>query len=174
VALVGGCVVLSRFRALGVAIAAGTGIALAFLAPGEFTYPIKETGPGWTVVAAVVGGVAALVIGAILRPCGPNPGVWTLAASVAFVIPVAVGGLSSVEQPAAMNELTQEIVEAVQDRTASGDVVFSDAKTAHKIAPFAPVYINAAPLANTADTKENRRMADAERFFTSESLTDAG
>lgn len=173
-ALVGGCVVLSRFRALGVAIAAGTGIALAFLAPGEFTYPIKETGPGWTVVAAVVGGVAALVIGAILRPRGPNPGVWTLAASVAFVIPVAVGGLSSVEQPAAMNELTQEIVEAVQDRTASGDVVFSDAKTAYKIAAFAPVYINAAPLGNTADTKENRRMADAERFFTSESLTDAG
>ena len=89
------------------------------------------------------------------------------------VIPMEMGGLSSVEQPAAMNELTPGIVEAVQDRTALGDVVFSDAKTAYKIAAFAPVYINAAPLGNTADPKENRRMADAERFFTSESLTDA-
>jgi hypothetical protein len=174
-ALVGGCVILSRFGALGIAIAAGTGIALAFLAPGDFTRPIEGNGPGWTVVVAVVGGVAALVMGAILRPRGPEPGAWTVAVSVAFVIPVAVGGLSSVEQPAAMSELPPGIVQAVQDRTASGDVVFSDAKTAYKIAAFAPVYINAAPLGNTADTKKNRsriRMADAQRFLESRTLTD--
>jgi TRAP-type C4-dicarboxylate transport system permease small subunit len=176
-AVTGGCVVVARLRALGVALAAGAGVALVLLYPGEFTRRVEEGGPEWTVAVAVAGGLVALVAGVLLRPRGPSAGVWTVAVALAFVVPVAVAGFSAVQRVGMMSELTPGIITAVRAQTAPGDVVFSDLNTAFEIAGFAPVYINAAPLGNVADTTKNRprlRAADSRRFFNRRSLTDAG
>jgi hypothetical protein len=175
-AVAGGCIVVSRLRALGVALAAGTGVALMFLYPGEFMRRVEEGGPEWTVAVAVAGGLVALVAGAFLRLRGPNPGMWGVAAAVALVFPVVIAGVSALERVRPLSELTPGIVTAVRAQTAPGEVVFSDRMTAYEIAAFAPVYINAGPPGNVADTSKNRpriRAADARRFFRGRLLTNA-
>ena len=175
-AVVGGCVVLSRFRALGVALAAGASLVLVLLYPGEFVRNFEEGGPEWTVAVAVGGGVVALVLGALRRPRGPEAGGWALGAAVAFVVPVAIAGLLEVQRVRPLSDLTPAVIAAVRVQTDPGDVVFSDEQHAFRIAAFAPVYINAAPLGNVADTRQIRpriRAAEARRFFRSESLTNA-
>lgn len=175
-AVVGGCIVVSRWRALGVAAAAAAGVALELVYPGEFMRRLEEGAPTWTVVVAVAGGVVAFVAGAFLRPRGPNPGAWAVAAAVALVAPAAIAGVSALERVRPLTELSPGIVTAVNAQAAPGDVVFSDRKTAFEIAAFAPVYINAGPPGNVADTRKNRpriRAADARRFFHNRFLTNA-
>lgn len=174
-AVAGGCIVLSRLRTLGVGLAAGAGLSLVLLYPGEFSYLYGDGGPGWTVWVAVAGGLAALAAGVILRPRGLSPNLWAVAAAVAFVLPVAVAGLSGLEQPGP-NKLTPGIVGALRAETAPGDVVFSDRKTAYMVAGFAPVYINASAPGHVAATRSNRlkaRIRAAWRFFYGRTVTDA-
>jgi hypothetical protein len=174
-AVVGGCVVLSRFRALGVGLAAGASVLLLLLYPGEFVRNFEEGGPEWSVWLAVAGGLAALAFGAVRRPLGPEPGAWTLAAALAFAAPVAVAAVPDVERDRPVSELTPAAADAVRANAEPGDVVFSDEDSAFHAAAFAPVYVNAGPSGNVADTAENRpraRVADARRFFGSASLTD--
>jgi hypothetical protein len=176
IAVVGGCIVLSRFRVVGVAIAGAVSVALVLFAPGEFTYVYEEGGPGWTVWVAVAGGFAALAAGMLLGPRGPNPSRWTAAAAVAFVIPVALAGLSGLERSELQTKLTPGIIEAVRAETAPGDVVFSDKRTAYVIAGFAPVYINAATPGHVTDTRKNHaraRAGAAWQFFYGKAVTDA-
>ena len=64
--------------------------------------------------------------------------------------------------------MPSETVEAVRAITRPGDVVFSDATTAYRIAAYAPVYVNAAPTGHVAFSTRNRprrRRIDSERFF---------
>jgi hypothetical protein len=174
-AVVGGCVVVSRLRALGVGLAALVSIALVLLYPAGFTEPIDPPGVGWPVWVAVAGGLAALVAGVLLRRLGPSPSLWTAAAAVAFTVPVAVVGLSGLEQRKPKTKLTAPIIAAVRAEVPPGDVVFSDRQTAYEIAAFAPVHINAAPLTHATDTKRARmlaRSAAASRFYGG-SATDA-
>jgi hypothetical protein len=174
-AVAGGCVVLSRLKAVGAALAGGASLALVLLYPGEFTLPFEGGGPSWPVWVAVAGGVAAIVAGAWLRPWGPSPGPWAAAAAVAFVVPVAVAGLSGLTQDDPGTKLTPGIVEAVRAQTSSGDVVFADLTSAYQIGAFAPVYVNAAPPGHVADTSDNRedaRAADARRFFRQASISE--
>jgi hypothetical protein len=174
-AVAGGCIVLSRLRALGVGLAGGAGLALVLLYPGEFTYVYEGGGPGWAVWAAVAGGLVALAAGVLLRPDGPSPNVWAVAAAVAFVLPVAVAGFSGLERPGPRSKLTPGLVTALRAETAPGDVVFSDRKTAYVLAGFAPVYINASSPGHVAESPKNhpkKRAAAAWRFFYSRSATD--
>ncbi len=169
-AVAGACVVLSRLRALGVAVAACVGMLLVLLYPGDFVRMFAEGGPAWTVVVAVVGGVAALVAGAILRPQGPSPGAWAVAAAVAFAVPASVSGLADLERVRPVLDVTPALAAAVRAETAEGDVVFSDPETAFQVAAVAPVYVNAAPGGNVADTRENRpraRIVDSRRVLAS-------
>ena len=174
-AVAGGCIVLSRLRAVGVGLAGGASLALVLLYPGEFTLPFEGGGPSWPVWIAVAGGLAAIVAGACLRPWGPSPSLWAAAAAVAFVFPVAVAGLSGLTQDDPGTKLTPRIVEAVQTHTASGDVVFADLNSAYQIAAFAPVYVNAAPPGHVADipvNQEEARIVAARRFFAQASITE--
>lgn len=174
-ALVGGCLVVSRLKALGVGIAAGAGIALVLLYPGETGNRHEQAGPGWAVWLAVAGGLLAVAAGILLRPEGPNPSMWAAGATVAFVVPLAVTGLSEVTHSSDKGALPRPIIAAVRANTAPGDVVFSDPRTAYKIAASAAVYINASTPDHVADTRRNapgRRSAAARHFFADRSLTD--
>ncbi len=174
-ALAGAFVLAGRARLAGVALAFGAGLAAELLVNGEFTYRVQEGGPGWVVWVAVVGGLVALAVGAFLRPRGPEPGRWAVLAGCAFAVPVAVAGLANLERVPDPNAIPDETVAAVRAITSPGDVVFSDAATAYKIAAYAPVYVNAAPTGHVASSARNRprrRRIDSERFFLVPALTD--
>ena len=96
-------------------------------------------------------------------------------AAGAFALPVAVAGLADLERQPDPNAMPDETVAAVRAITAPGDVVFSDATTAYRIAAYAPVYVNAAPTGHVAFSTRNRprrRRIDSERFFLVPGLTD--
>ena len=174
-ALAGAFVLAGRARLAGVALAFGAGLAAELLVSGEFTYRVQEGGPGWVVWVAVVGGLVALAVGAFLRPRGPEPGRWAVLAGCAFAIPVAVAGLANLERGPDPNAIPDEAVAAVRAITSPGDVVFSDAATAYRIAAYAPVYVNAAPTGHVASSARNRprrRRIDSERFFLVRGLDD--
>jgi hypothetical protein len=174
-AVAGGCTVLSGLRAAGVALAAGLGVAFVLVYPGEFIRTVEEGGPEWTVAVAVVGGIVALVAGAVRRPEGPSPGAWAAAAAAAFVLPVVVAAVPAFERVRPITDLTPGVITAVRAHAAPADVVFSDQTSAFEMAAFAPVYINAGPIGNVTDAGSNRpglRAAEARRFFASRSLTD--
>jgi hypothetical protein len=174
-AVAGACILASRLRLAGVAMAAGAAVLFELLYPGEFTYRVKEGGPGWTVWIAVLGGLVALGAGALLCRRGPDPTAWAVATAVAFTVPIAVAGLADLKRPGPTTALTPGIVEAVRGDTAPGDVLFADPETAYEIAAFAPVYINSAPIGHVASTPANRpkaRRADARRFFLNPTTTD--
>ena len=166
-ALAGAFVLAGRWRLGGVALAFGAGLAAELLVSGEFTYRVEEGGPGWAVWVAAGGGLVALAVGAWLRPRGPDPGAWGVLAACAFALPVAVAGVADVERTPEPNAMPAEIVEAVREATQPGDVLFSDASTAYKIAAYVPVYVNAAPTGHVASSSRNRprrRRIDSERF----------
>lgn len=174
-AIVGACIVLSRWRGVGVGLAASASVGLVVLYPGGFTEPIDPEGAGWPVWVAVAGGTAALVAGVLVPRLGPSPGLWAASAAFAFVAPVAVVGLSGLQQGESRTGLTPSIIEAVQAETSPGDVVFSDPRTAYEIAAFAPVYINASSPSHFVESRSYRtraRTADAQRFFASRTLLD--
>jgi hypothetical protein len=168
VAVVGACVTLSRFRGWGVAIAGGVGALLVLLYPGEFTWVYTDGGPSWAVWTGVVGGLAALVFAAWRPSWGPDPGSWALLATLAFVLPVAIAGLSRVERPGADTFLTPGMVDAVRADVSANEVVFSDRMTAYRLAAYAPVYVNASAPGHVAEVHANHvftRTRDTRRFF---------
>jgi hypothetical protein len=86
-----------------------------------------------------------------------------------FCAPVAAHGFSHVDQHRTGGEpaLTSGLIRALRQDVPMRDVVFSDDVTAYRIAAYAPVYVNAAPPAHVADTKDNlpyQRRRDANLF----------
>ena len=166
-ALAGAFVLAGRWRLGGVALAFGAGLAAELLVSGEFTYRVQEGGPGWVVWVAVVGGLVALAVGALLRPRGPDPGGWAVLAACAF----ALRSPSPAWRTSSAARIPTPCPRRPWRRCARhppGDVVFSDASTAYKIAAYAPVYVNAAPTGHVASSARNRprrRRIDSERFF---------
>src|ERR671914_141228 len=66
-ALAGAATVLGRLRLGGALAALGVGGILQLEYPGEFTYRVVVGGPAWPVWVALVGGLAALLVGIVLR-----------------------------------------------------------------------------------------------------------
>jgi hypothetical protein len=135
--------------------------------PGDFTYVLDEPGPAWITWVAVVGGVAALVVG-LLRRRPPFEAAAGLAAA-AFLLPVVVAGFWSWEaETAGARTLPPALVEAVRASVPEQAIVYADEDTSYLLAAQAPVYVTVAPPAHVADTEENRpaeRAADARRFL---------
>ncbi len=177
VAVVGACVTLSRFRVWGVAIAGGVGALLVLLYPGEFTWVYDGRRPELGGLARIVGGLAALVFAAWRPSWGPDPGRWALAATLAFVLPVAVAGLSRVEKaPAQTHSSRAGMVDAVRADVSPNEVVFSDRMTAYRLAAYAPVYVNASAPGHVAEVHANHvfaRARDTRRFFWDAGISDA-
>ncbi len=159
-----------RGLVLPVALAAGIVLQLAF--PGDFAYRLEEGGPAIVTWFAVVGAVAALVLGLVFLKHKPPLERPELAgwAAVLFILPVAVHAVAnwSPSEARKPSPLTAGLVERLREDVPPGDVVYSDAETSYEIAAYAPVYVAVAPPGHVADTEENRpyeRRDEAQRFF---------
>jgi hypothetical protein len=149
-------------------LALAAGIVLQVLYPGDFEYVLEDTAPAWIVWIAVVGVVAALVVGFVRR----RPALEAAAALAAalFLAPVVAGGLLDWERaPApAGATLSPGLVSAVRDDVPAGSIVYSDQETSYRLAAAAPVYVAVAPPGHVADTAKNRpyeRARVARRFL---------
>jgi hypothetical protein len=168
-AFAGGMGVLARLAGpILIPLALGFGMFLQIVYPGDFEYVLRDPAPSWIAWFAVVGGVAALVVGVVRRRLPLEAGA-SLAAA-AFLIPVFGGGLLDWRppEPPEIATLTPGLVAAARDDIEAGTIVFSDPETSFRLAAFAPVYIASAPPGHVADTDENRpyeRAADARRFL---------
>jgi hypothetical protein len=168
-ALAGGAVLAGRLRLAGVAAGAALGAGLAWAYPGEFTYRVHQGGPGWTVYLAIFGGLAALGLGAWLRPWGPDAGPWAALAALAFAVTVAVSAIGHVHrQPRDPRALTPGVITALRANVRRGQVIFGDVDAIYRAAAYVPAYISAAPPAHVAVNAKNRprrRRGDTNRFF---------
>ena len=168
-AFAGGMGVLARLVGpILLPLALGFGMFLQIVYPGDFDYVLREPAPSWIAWWAVLGAVAALIVGALRRRPALEAGA-SLAAA-AFLIPVFGGGLLDWKRPdpPEIAVLTPGLVDAVRDDVEAGTIVYSDPETSFLVAAFAPVYIAVAPPGHVADTEENRpyeRARDARRFL---------
>jgi hypothetical protein len=174
-AFAGGMAVLARLVGpLLLPLALGFGMFLQIVYPGDFDYVLREPAPAWIAWFAVVGAVAALVVGFVRRRPALETGA-SLAAA-AFLIPVYGGGLLDWNRPdpPEIAMLSQGLVDGLRDEVEAGTIIFSDPETSFRLAAFAPVYIAVAPPGHVADTEENRpyeRAADARRFLRTGNLS---
>ena len=168
-AFAGGMAVLARLVGpLLLPLALGFGMFLQIVYPGDFDYVLRDPAPAWIAWFAVVGAVAALVVG--FRRRRPALETGAALAAAAFLIPVYGGGLLDWNRPdpPEIATLSQGLVGAVRDEVEAGSIVYSDSETSFRVTAFAPVYIAVAPPGHVADTEENRpyeRASDARRFF---------
>lgn len=168
-ALTGGALVFARFRAFAVVGALALGTLLYKLWPGEYSYHLHETGPGWAAWVAAIGALAVLAAGAAGKLNVRYRNGWVLAIVVAFVLPTAVAGLVAMRfnrsVPAGINP---RFVAAVKEYVQRDDVLLARPKTAYRLSSRAPIYIVAAAGGHGGDTVINRhkdRRRDANRFF---------
>ena len=169
----GAATVLSRYKALGVAVAAAAGIVLTVFYGAR---TLRFEGPGWVVIVGLVGGLVALVVATVRQSQGPDVGPWALAIVAGLVLPVGVRALSGLEPGDPTVQLTQGAIEAVRKDVPAGDVVFSDPATEFDLAAYAPVYITSSRPGYVAPTEANQvqaRVKDARRFLTRSSIPDA-
>ena len=163
-ALAGGLGVLARLLGrLVVPVALAAGIAFQLLYPGDFDYVLTDGGPAAATWVALVGGVAAIVVGAVRRGA-PLERPAALAAAL-FLAPVYLHGVANWSESEARprSPLSPGLVEALRER-AAGDTVFSDPEASYRIAAYAPVYVCVAPPGHVADTKANRPRERVEEF----------
>jgi hypothetical protein len=173
-AFAGGLGVLSRLTGpfvLPLALIGGTVLQLSY--PGSFAYVLKPGLPAWPVWIAVVGGLAALLVGLFRRrpPLEETAGV----AAALFLAPVVAVGLAKWTPPTAppASRLSPGLVHALRTVVPKEAVVYSDPGTSYKIAAFAPVYIAVAPPGHVADTKANKpyvRARDLRKFLATGNL----
>jgi len=177
IAFAGAAVLLARYLrvfALPVALAAGIGLELAY--PGDFGVRTAHHGPGAVTYFALVGGLAALVIGAVLAWRTSEPRRFRRAeplaalAAALFVLPIAVHGFSgwNTATPHDHYALSPGLIRFLQREVPARSVVFADLETSYRVVAFAPVYVVAAPPAHVANTRPNHiraRRAAVLHFF---------
>jgi hypothetical protein len=174
-ALAGAAALAGRARLAGVAgaLAAGIGVELAYHEPA--------TGAGWVVWVAAVGAACGLVAWIVRRPSlldDRSPGAWTMAAAVAFAVPIAVTGFRGLARwddpdPYA---LTPGLTEALRDDARPLDVVLAPSVTSYRIAAYAPVRVVLVPPGHAALLAEDdyrSRERSAELFFFAPATTPA-
>ena len=153
-AFAGGMGVLMRLAGpILIPLALGAGMFFQIVYPGDFDYVLRNPAPAWIAWFAVVGAVAALVLGFVRRR--PPLEIGAAIASAAFLTPVIGGGLldwTRTTQPE-LAKLSPGLVEAVRRDVGTGAIVYSDPETSFRLAAFAPVYIAVAPPGHVADTR---------------------
>jgi hypothetical protein len=185
VAVAGGTAIVSRFsRTLALSGALAFGIWLQVAYTGDFGLRAPRTEPAWVVWIALYGGIASLVLGALLawRRRADQPkvparvrGFTTGLAVFLFVLPVAVHGLShwTPERKHDRDALTPGLIHFLQHDVPARSVIFSDLATSYRAIAFAPVYAVAVPPTHAANTYPNelaKRRRAVLRFFTHPSL----
>ncbi|HKA26319.1 MAG TPA: hypothetical protein VKD88_03040 [Gaiellaceae bacterium] len=176
-ALAGGASVLAGLLGIFVLpLALAAGIVLQYTYPGDFGYRFQGATPAWPTWVALVGGLAALLIGTFRRyknrsDVGVHLHHEALAAAAVavFAIPVAVHGFSHwTRVGSGSGALTRGLIKAVREDTKPKDVLFADPETGYLLAAYAPIYLADAPYGHVAVTKKNRpreRLRDAYRFY---------
>jgi hypothetical protein len=185
VALAGGAAIVSRFsRTLAIVGGLACGIWLQVAYAGDFGLRAPKTEPAIVVWIALYGGIAALVVGALLawRRYGdqaaaePRPrGAAAAVAVFLFVLPAAVHGFSQWTPQVRHDRdaLTPGLIRFLQQDVAPRSVVFADLATSYRATAFAPVYVVAVPPTHAANTRPNelaKRRRAVLRFFTHPSL----
>jgi hypothetical protein len=156
---------------LAIAVALAAGILLELVFPGDFSALFRRGAPAWPALIAFIGATIAVLVARITpRPRLKLNRITTVGATIAFMIPIVVHGLSRWTPVVARDPypLTTGLIQTLDRRVPHGSVVFSDINTSYRIAAYAPVYIVAAPPAHVADTKANaprRRMRDVLAFY---------
>ena len=185
VALAGGAAIVARFsRTVALVGGLASGIWLQVAYAGDFGLRAPRTAPAIVVWIALYGGIAALVVGAVLawRQGGRRPpagarvrGITAAFAVFLFVLPVAVHGFSH-WTPAVRHDrdaLTPGLVDFLRQDVAPRSIVFSDLATSYRAIAFAPVYAVAVAPTHAANTHPNelaKRRRAVNRFFTHPSL----
>ncbi len=176
-AVAGGASVLAGLLGVfTIPLALAAGIVLEHAYPGDFGYHFHGTTPAWPTWFALVGGLVALLIGAVRRFRNKSDvgvhlrhqGVAAVAVAV-FAIPVAVHGFSHWNRVGSgSGALTRGLIKAFRADAKPKDVLFADPETGYLLAAYAPVYLADAPFGHVAVTKKNRpkqRLRDAYRFY---------
>jgi hypothetical protein len=166
VALAGGAALVSRFsRTLALVGGLALGIWLQVAYTGDFGLRAPRTEPAWVVWFALYGGIAALVIGALLawwrrapaRPVARQRGITTAFAVFLFVLPIAVHGFSYWSPQTAHDNaaLTPGLIRFLQRDVPARSVVLADLSTSYRATAFAPVYVVAVTPTHAANTRPN-------------------
>ena len=166
VALAGGAALVSRVsRTLALVGGLVLGIWLQVAYSGDFGLRAPRTEPAWVVWLALYGGIAALVIGALLawrrrapvRPVARQRGITTAFAVLLFVLPIVVHGFSywSPQTKRDNAALTPGLIRFLQRDVAARSVVLADLSTSYRATAFAPVYVVAVTPTHAANTRPN-------------------
>jgi hypothetical protein len=174
VALAGGAAIVGRFsRTLAIAGGLVLGIWLQVAYTGDFGLRTPVSEPAWVVWFALYGGIAALVVGALLAwmrrdrvpAAARQRGVTTALAVSLFVLPVVVHGFSYWSPTTAHDNaaLTPGLIHFLQRDVRARSIVLADLSTSYRATAFAPVYVVAVPPTHAANTHPNqlrkRRLA---------------
>jgi hypothetical protein len=170
-ALTGGALILARFRYFAVAGALVTGALLHLRWQGDFSYALKEPGPGWVAWLSAVGAVVVLAAGVAGKLNVRYLNGWALPIVIALVLPLAVTGINGMgilnrEKRAGMNE---HLVAVVDRYVSSDDVLLGMPKIAYRLTALSPIYVAAVAMGHGGDTIQNKsteRRQDALAFFT--------
>jgi hypothetical protein len=180
VALAGGAAIVGRFsRTLALVGGLVLGIWLQVTYAGDFGLRAPTTEPAFPVWIALYGGIAALVIGALLAwrrrgaavPVMRQRGITAALAVLLFTLPVAVHGFSYWSPQTAHDgaALTPGLIRFLQRDVPARSVVLADLPTSYRATAFAPVYVVAVPPTHAANTRPNelgkRRRAVLQFFF---------
>jgi hypothetical protein len=156
-AFAGGLALLARSWLLApVALAAG--IVLEREWPGDFGYGLAGSGPRVVTWIALIGGAAALVIGAVFfrrRTVRERHAVAAVAAAL-FVLPVAVHGFRHwtpqvTSDPQALSPALLRELRRVPPRA----VIIGSTQISYRLLAAAPVYVVCAPPVHVANTIAN-------------------
>ena len=185
VALAGGAAIVSRFsRTLALLLGLISGIWLEVVYAGDFGLRVPATEPAAPVWIALYGGIAALVIGALLawwrrdRPPAVvrQRGIATALAVFLFALPVVVHGFSHWSPVTTQDKaaLTPGLIRFLQRDVPARSVVLADLSTSYRVTAFAPVYVVAVPPTHAANTRPNelrkRRLAVLRFLFVNPTL----
>jgi hypothetical protein len=156
-AFAGGLALLVRSWLLApVALAAG--IVLEQEWPGDFGYGLAGSGPRVVTWIALIGGAAALVVGAVFfrgRAVRERHAVAAVAAAL-FVLPVAVHGFRHwtpqvTSDPQALSPALLQELRSVPPRA----VIIASTQISYRLLAAAPVYVVCAPPVHVANTIAN-------------------
>jgi hypothetical protein len=166
VALAGGAAIVSRFsRTFALLLGLISGIWLQVVYAGDFGLRARATEPAVPVWIALYGGIAALVVGALLawrrrerpRPVARQRGIATALAVFLFALPVVVHGFSYWSPQTAHDDaaLTPGLIRFLQRDVPARSVVLADLPTSYRATAFAPVYVVAVTPTHAANTRPN-------------------
>jgi hypothetical protein len=168
-ALMGGALVLSRLRYIGVALALATGIVLNQAWPGDFDYHLSAPGPGWLAWFAAGGALIALAAGAAAKLEFRYKERWAVLIVAALVLPVAVTGIDGMHTfKGTSGTINSRLIAAVRLYVTPEDVLMAMPETAYRLDAQAPIYIAAVAGGHGGDTVLNNsyeRRRDVARFF---------